>query len=137
MRVALSHAYVMYVPILRCVCTHVVNGVYTVNCETRSRAPVVIKTNQRSMVTVCDHCAACGTVVLQACSKYQTEKGSHGRRVCIAVPLFAPLSQTDSSVRKASSTARSMSPRLLCSPAKIKRGHCLRSSHSCNCCNAR
>ena len=98
-RVALSRAYVTYVSILPCVRTHVVNGAYTVNCKTTVRAPVVIKTNQRSMATVCDHCAACRTVILQACSKYiQTEKGSCARRVRIAVPLFAPLSQTDSTV---------------------------------------
>ena len=43
--IALSLAYVTYVPILRCVRTHEVNGAYPVkvNCETRSRAPVVIK----------------------------------------------------------------------------------------------
>ena len=73
-RVALSRAYVTYVPILRCVRTHVVNGAYTVNCKTTVRAPVVIKTNQRSMATVCDHCAACRPVILQACSKYRLRK---------------------------------------------------------------
>ena len=75
-----------------------VNGAYTVNCKTTVRAPVVIKTNQRSMATVCDHCAACRTVILQALQQVQTEKGSCARRVRIAVPLFAPLSQTDSTV---------------------------------------
>ena len=67
----------------------------TLNCagiKTRSRAPVVIKTNKRSMATACDHWVACGIVILQACSKYQTEKGSCARRVRIAAPLFAPFS---------------------------------------------
>ena len=74
MRVALSRAYVTYVPILSCVRTHVVDGAYTVNCKTTVRAPVLIKTNQRSIATVCDHCAVCGTVILQACSKYRLRK---------------------------------------------------------------
>ena len=133
-RVALSRA--SYVT-LRCMRTHVVNCVYTMNCagiKTRSRVPVVIKTNQRSMATACDHCAACGTVILQACSKYQTEKGSRAQRVCIAVPLSAPLSQTDSIVFKGViNSSVNFSKYGFCTPVKMKRGHCLHSSHSRDC----
>ena len=127
-RVALSRAYVTYVPILPCVRTHVVNRAYTVNCKTTVRAPVVIKTNQRSMATVCDHCAACRTVILQACSKYRLRKAvapeeyaSQRLSLLLSHRRIAQCSKDviDGSVN--------VSKGCFCTPVKMKRGHCLRS----------
>ena len=97
--------------------------------KTRSRAPVVIKTNQRSMATVCDHCAVCGTVILQACSRLRKavaleEYASQRLSFLLSHRRIAQCSKVviDGSVN--------VSKGCFCSPVKMKRGHCLRSSRS-------
>ena len=132
--VSLSRAYVTYVPILRCVHTHVVNGAYTVNSETRSRAPVVIKKTREVWLLF----VTCGTVILQACSKYRLRKAVAPEEYawqCLSLLLshrrIAQCSKgiIDSSVN--------VSKGCFCTPAKMKCGHCLRSSRSRDCSNAR
>lgn len=59
----------LYFPLL-------IHRIFYLLVKTRSRAPVVVKTKQRGMATACDQCAVCGTVILQACSKYRLTKVS-------------------------------------------------------------